>query len=238
VEQSVIELVINFHIRKYKELGMLMKTGAVTLEGERISLIPLNLSQVDELFEAIDSTEIWTYLPCHMEKLEDMTTLVLEALNGMEQGTEVPFVVIDKENNKVVGMTRLQGISVDDRSLEIGYTWYSTKVWRTRVNTECKYLLLNYCFEVLNTKRVQFRVDSRNKRSKQAVLRIGATKEGLFRKDRILYNGYIRDTVFYSIIDEDWSVVKDRLNDLLSEQKHNKTHQLIDLKTSSGTNKV
>jgi RimJ/RimL family protein N-acetyltransferase len=151
-----------------------------------------------------------------MENLDDMTNHVIEALQEKEHGSVMPFVVFDKETNKIVDMTRLQEISVEDKSLEIGYTWYSTAVWRTSVNTQCKYLLLKYCFEVLKTNRIQFRVDSRNKRSNQAVLRIGAKHEGTFRKDRILYNGYVRDTVFYSIIDEDWLEVKNKLNDLLT----------------------
>jgi RimJ/RimL family protein N-acetyltransferase len=193
-----------------------MKVEEVTLEGDRVKLIPLNISQAEELYKAIDSTEIWTYLPCRMENLDDMTNHVIEALQEKEHGSVMPFVVFDKETNKIVGMTRLQEISVEDKSLEIGYTWYSTAVWRTSVNTQCKYLLLKYCFEVLKTNRIQFRVDSRNKRSNQAVLRIGAKHEGTFRKDRILYNGYVRDTVFYSIIDEDWLEVKNKLNDLLT----------------------
>jgi RimJ/RimL family protein N-acetyltransferase len=193
-----------------------MKVEETTLEGDRVKLIPLNISQAEELYKAIDSTDIWTYLPCRMENMDDMTHHVIEALHEKDQGSVMPFVVFDKETNKIVGMTRLQEISVEDKSLEIGYTWYSTAIWRTSVNTECKFLLLKYCFEVLKTNRVQFRVDGRNMRSIQAVLRIGAKHEGTFRKDRILYNGYVRDTVFYSIIDEEWLEVKSKLNELLT----------------------
>lgn len=195
---------------------IVLKTNEVTLEGERVNLIPLNISHVEELFKAVDSTEVWTYLPSQMEKLEDMTNHVREALQNREQGKEVPFVVLDKETKLIIGMTRLLNISTENRSLEIGWTWYSAKVWRTRVNTECKYLLLNYCFEVLDTVRVQLSADSRNTRSNQAILRIGAKKEGLIRKNRILYDGYIRSMVIYSILDDEWSEVKNRLNDLLT----------------------
>ncbi|WP_409345451.1 GNAT family N-acetyltransferase [Paenibacillus sp. MBLB4367] len=188
-----------------------MNVAPVTLEGERVSLIPLEACHAEALFEAV-STDVWTFLPSRMDKPEDMMNHVLEALQDKEQGTELPFVVLDKETGRIVGMTRLLNLSAENRSLEIGWTWYSTKVWRTRVNTECKFLLLSYCFEILHTIRVQFRVDSRNIRSNQAVQRIGATKEGVLRKDRILYDGYIRDTVTYSIVDDEWPGVKSRMN--------------------------
>ncbi|TMV51507.1 GNAT family N-acetyltransferase [Paenibacillus mesophilus] len=193
-----------------------MTIDTVTLEGKRVILLPLQLSHAEELFQAVDSPEVWAFLPSRMEKFDHMTDHVEEALRDKEQGTELPFVVFDKQTGRVVGMTRLLNISEENRSLEIGWTWYSSKVWRTRVNTECKYLLLTHCFEVLRTIRVQFRVDSRNKRSNEAVLRIGATEEGVLRKDRILYDGYIRDTVVYSIVDEEWPTVQSRLNDFLA----------------------
>ena len=191
-------------------------TDAITLEGERVTLVPLTIHHVEVLWEAIDSKEVWTFLPCRMESLEDLTDHIQAALSAREQGTEIPFSVFDKETKKIVGMTRLLNISVENRSLEIGWTWYSSAVWRTHVNTECKYLLLSYCFEGLNMSRVQFKVDSRNTRSNQAVLRIGGTKEGILRRDRILYNGFIRDSVVYSILDDEWMEVKNRLDALLT----------------------
>ncbi|MDF2716984.1 MAG: N-acetyltransferase [Paenibacillus sp.] len=192
-----------------------MTNNTVTLEGKRVILLPLQISHTEELFQAVDSAKVWTYLPSRMENFEHMSDHVVEALQDKEQGAELPFAVFDKQSGRIVGMTRLLNMSDENRSLEIGWTWYSSKVWRTRVNTECKVLLLTYCFEVLNTIRVQFRVDSRNTRSNEAVSRIGATKEGVLRKDRILYDGYIRDTVVYSILDDEWPAVKSRLNDFL-----------------------
>jgi N-acetyltransferase len=193
-----------------------LKVDVGLLDGERIQLIPLERAHIEALYNAVDRDEIWTYLPSRMDKFEDMVTHVEEALNNWEQGYEVPFVVFDKEANQVVGMSRLEEVSLENRSVEIGWTWYSKKVWRTRVNTEAKFLLLSHCFDVLNLVRVQFRVDSRNERSRKAVLRIGAKQEGIFRKNYILDDGYIRDTVFYSIVDDEWSAVKNRLQDLLA----------------------
>ena len=95
--------------------------------------------------------------------------------------------------------------------MEIGHTWYNPSVWRTRVNTESKYMLLRYCFESLNLLRVQIKTDLRNERSQAAIARLGAQKEGILRQHRVLYDGYIRDTVMFSIIDKEWPQVKERL---------------------------
>jgi len=192
-----------------------MKIDKVTLEGSRVILLPLGIQHIEPLYEAFDDERIWTYLPGQMERFEDMTQLVTDALDARQQGMELPFVVYDKETQKIVGMTRLLNISEQHRSVEIGYTWYSASVWRTRVNTESKYLLLKYCFEALRTVRVQLKTDRRNERPNQAIARIGATFEGVLRKDRILHDGYIRDSVFYSIIDDEWDAVKQRLIGML-----------------------
>jgi RimJ/RimL family protein N-acetyltransferase len=188
------------------------------LEGERVKLVPLTRDHTEDLYRAIDSNDIWTYLPSKMEKFEDMVAHVEEALDNWELGIEVPFVVIDKDSSEVIGMTRFEEVSLQNRGLEIGWTWYSKKVWRTRVNTETKFLLLSYCFDVLNLVRVQFRVDTRNLRSRNAVLRIGAKEEGILRKCGILNNSYIRDMVYYSIINDEWSVVKTKIMDLLASR--------------------
>lgn len=193
-----------------------MKVQVGILEGDRVKLVPLAREHTKNLYRAVDSDEIWTYLPSRMEKFEDMIAHVEEALESWESGIEVPFVVIDKESNEIVGMTRFEGVSLENRRLEIGWTWYSKKVWGTRVNTETKLLLLRYCFDVLNLVRVQFTVDTRNLRSRMAVLRIGAKEEGILRKCGILNNGYVRDMVYYSIINDEWSEVKTRFTDLLA----------------------
>jgi RimJ/RimL family protein N-acetyltransferase len=101
------------------------------------------------------------------------------------------------------------------RSLEIGGTWYGLEFQHTVVNTESKYLLLQYAFETLGTIRVQFKADNRNERSLRAIERIGAKREGILRNHFILPDGVIRDSVFYSVIESEWPGVKDRLTELL-----------------------
>jgi N-acetyltransferase len=123
----------------------------------------------------------------------------------------------DNLTGQVIGTTQICGIDKVNRNVEIGWTWLSPKVWRTKVNTECKFLLLKYCFEELKVNRVQFSVSGDNLRSQKAVERIGATKEGTFRKHRVKADGTLQDNIFYSIIDDEWESVKERLIYLLEK---------------------
>ncbi|MBP1989809.1 GNAT family N-acetyltransferase [Paenibacillus eucommiae] len=190
------------------------------LEGSRVLLIPMNLSHAEALFDCGKDTAIWTFLPNKIETIADMIQLIEKSLESKEMGLEFPFVVFDKELNKLVGSTRFLNISLPNKNLEIGWTWYSPEVWRTSVNTECKYQLLTYCFEELKTVRVQFRADIRNERSNKALERIGATKEGILRQDRILHDGYIRNSYIYSIIDSEWPHIKNKLEGFLGIGTH------------------
>ena len=109
----------------------------------------------------------------------------------------------------------LHNISHENRNLEIGKTWLTPAVWGTHLNTECKYLLLRYCFETLGTLRVQLKTDVRNVRSQRATERLGAVKEGVLRHHWVMPDGHIRDSVLYSILLEEWPDCKERLERIL-----------------------
>ncbi|PFV93173.1 GNAT family N-acetyltransferase [Priestia megaterium] len=193
--------------------------NSVTLLGERVKLIPLEELHTEGLHEAAKEPEIWSHLPSKIQSIEDIKQLVKNALKSKESGQELPFVVLDLETNLIVGSTRFLDISVPNKSLEIGWTWYNPSVWRTRVNTECKYLLLKHCFDELNFNRVQLKTDVRNQRSRTAILRLGAVQEGILRKHMILPDGFARDSVVFSIIKEEWSSIKERLEDFLTSHQ-------------------
>lgn len=193
--------------------------NSVTLLGDRVKLIPLEELHTEGLYEAAKSPEIWSHLPSKIQSIEDIKQLVKNALKSKEIGQELPFVVLDLETNSIVGSTRFLDISVPNKSLEIGWTWYNPSVWRTRVNTECKYLLLKHCFEELNFNRVQLKTDVRNQRSRTAILRLGAVQEGIIRKHMILPDGFARDSVVFSIIKEEWPSIKERLEDFLTSHQ-------------------
>ncbi|MCX6378392.1 MAG: GNAT family protein, partial [Armatimonadetes bacterium] len=153
--------------------------------------------------------------PTNLQTEESVQQWYQDALRAQEAGTEVVFVIVDKETGQAVGSTRFMDISAPNRGLEIGWTWLAPDVWRTRINTECKYLLLEHCFETLGAVRVQLKTDSRNLRSQKAMERLGAVREGVLRRHRILQDGYVRDSVYYSILPQEWEEVKKRLEGFL-----------------------
>lgn len=194
---------------------MTLTISPVELRGERAWLVPMAEAHIDGLWDAAQSPEIWRYLPVLPQNRDDIARIVQAALTAQDAGLELPFVVIDRDTSRVVGSTRFLDISTVHRNLEIGWTWYAPAVWRTRINTECKYLLLRHCFETLGLLRVPLKTDLRNVRSQRAIERIGGVKEGVWRRHRICPDGYIRDTVYYSIIAEEWPGVKTRLEGFL-----------------------
>lgn len=195
---------------------MIIETD-ITLKGNTVSLIPLDLKYKDLLYEALKSPEVWKYTWREVNTAEDFKQILLIALKNKKEGKQIPFIIKDNINGKIIGTTRIGDIDVLNRNVEIGWTWLSPEVWKTKVNTECKYLLLQYCFEELKVLRVQFSISGQNVRSQRAVERIGAIKEGTFRKHRVKADGTIHDNVFYSIIDNEWKTVKQGLEDLLKK---------------------
>lgn len=177
------------------------------LKGETVTLLPISFEHIDGLWEAAKPDEIWTYMATTVRSKAEMEQMIASAIQKREKGTEYTFTVVNQED-KIIGSTRYLDISPEHNSLEIGSTWYHPDSWRTRVNTECKYLLLQHAFESWKVRRVQLKTDSRNLRSQKAIGRIGALKEGTLRKDRKILGGYVRDTVFYSILDNEWETVK------------------------------
>lgn len=191
----------------------------IILEGERVRLEPLSLRHAEELFASGNYDGIWKYMTNKIETSEDMIDFIHKALANKEKGLDYPFAVYDKEFDRYIGSTRYLNISPQNRNLEIGWTWYTPSAWRTRVNTECKYLLLKNGFEEFKLLRIQLKADSRNERSHQAILRIGAVHEGVLRNERILHDGYIRNANIYSIIDTEWPIVKTKLEGFLSDSR-------------------
>jgi RimJ/RimL family protein N-acetyltransferase len=177
-----------------------------------VRLEPLARHHARELLAAAADEAIWRYLPRPQPReLHDVESMIDEALVEARSRRQVPFAVVALASGRAVGSTRYLDIRRENRGLEIGWTWLAAAVQRTAVNTECKYLLLRHAFETLGAIRVQLRTDLRNLRSQRAIERIGATREGVFRQERIMWDGYLRDSVFYSVIDCEWPAVKARL---------------------------
>ncbi|CKI15951.1 acetyltransferase%2C GNAT family protein [Streptococcus pneumoniae] len=177
-------------------------------------------TDVETLFLIVEGNrDIWAYLISKMDSVQDMQQYVQKAIKGYGRGTQIPFIVVDQQSNKIVGSTRLYNISVEDKTVELGQTWYHPSVQRTSINTECKYMLLQYAFEKLHMLRVQIKTDARNEKAQRAIERLGAVKEGVLRNERKLPNGYVRDAVVYSIISSEWPSVKEKLLEKLELYK-------------------
>jgi RimJ/RimL family protein N-acetyltransferase len=180
----------------------------VTLEGKRIRLEPLLLSHHTSLCEIGFDPELWKYGTSKIETDKDLFNYVALALQYQQDGTALPFIIREKSTGKIIGSTRYGNIDVNNRRVEIGWTWIARPWQRTYVNTETKYLMLKHAFEVLQCVRVEFKTDSMNHRSRTAILRIGAKEEGILRNHMILPTGRVRDSVYYSIIESEWEKLK------------------------------
>ena len=187
----------------------------VTLTGKHVRLEPMTEAHVPGLTLAgAGNADIWQHMLYGDIRTEaDMLGWVRDILSR----PDLPFAVIHLESGSVAGATRYLNIAPEHRGLEIGGTWYGAEFQRTAVNTECKYLLLQYAFETLGCIRVQLKTDLRNERSQHAIERLGAKREGVLRNHMILPNGGYRDSVFYSILDTEWPQVKKRLEEKLGE---------------------
>lgn len=188
----------------------------LTLTGKVVRLEPLSLAHVPDLCKVGLDDDIWRYMLYGWVRTEaDMRRWVETMLAWQERGSDLPFAVVHLASGQAIGATRYLEIRPADRGVEIGGTWYGKAYQRTAVNTESKYLLLKHAFEDLGCIRVQFKTDLRNLRSQQALERLGAVKEGVLRNHRILPDGTIRHSVYYSILAEEWPSVKERLEGFL-----------------------
>ncbi|CAH0218819.1 hypothetical protein SRABI96_02358 [Peribacillus sp. Bi96] len=187
----------------------------IELFGKHVILTPMMEHHIEPLYAASLPSEIWEWSATKILSYEDAVSYVKEGIRAREQELHHPFVVVDQTNVSVIGSTSLRSIQFDNQSLEIGATWYHPDKWRTAVNTECKYLLLQHAFERWHMKRVEFRTDELNKRSRAAITRLGAHEEGILRMEKKLKDGRIRNTVVFSIIENEWNDVKKRLEAFL-----------------------
>ncbi len=192
-----------------------MQVRPIILEGQVVRLEPLSGGHEPALWELAQEHEIWTYMSILVEQRADFGRWMYAALQAGARGEHIPFAIIDRSTGRAIGSTRYFTIMPADRNLEIGHTWLGKPYWRTAVNTECKYLLLRHAFETLGCVRVQLKTDALNARSRAAIARLGAVEEGILRKHIWVQNRRFRDTAMFSIVDDEWSSVRQRLEQRL-----------------------
>jgi RimJ/RimL family protein N-acetyltransferase len=190
----------------------------VTLSGQDVRLVPMEEKHFEELNRVADHEKIWEFIPTDMSTAEKRRLVFSMALNEREKGTQFPFVIISNRKNKIIGSTRLMNMEEIHLKLEIGWTWLHPDYWASRVNMECKLLLLGFCFETLKAVRVQLRTDETNIRSRKAIAKIGGKFEGILRMDWIRDNGTVRNTAYYSLLNDEWENNKSRLEALLAKK--------------------
>lgn len=188
-----------------------------TLQGQGIILRPLQYTDADALLRAAADGELWNLKVTVVPSATTVDAYLKKALDGREAGTVMPFVIVLKETGEVIGSTRFWKIDPLNRKLEIGSSWLSARFQKTFVNTEAKYLMLRHAFEVLDCVRVQFTTDENNQKSRNAILRLGAQQEGIVRHERIMPDGRKRNSVRFSIIDDEWPQVRLNLERKLAD---------------------
>lgn len=183
----------------------------ITLSGKYVRLEPLTFAHEAALNEAAGDGELWNTDVTIIPRPDSMNGYIQFALDGLNQGTQLPFVVAQLPENRIIGTTRFYDVFPNDRKCAIGYTWLAKSAQRTPVNTEAKLLLLTHAFETLKFVRVELITDVLNEQSRAAILRIGAKQEGVLRKHIMLLSGRIRDSVVFSILDTEWPEVRANL---------------------------
>ena len=188
-----------------------MDLTPVTLTGTHVRLEPLHERHAADLVAVALDEQLWRWTTTRVRTAEELDAYVADALRGRSEGTALPFATIDLASGRAVGSTRFANADAANRRVEIGWTWLGRAFQRTSLNTEAKLLMLGHGFGALDCIRVELKTDALNAQSRAAIRRLGATEEGTLRHHMITSTGRLRDTVYYSILREEWPAVRDGL---------------------------
>ena len=184
----------------------------IILENSFALLTPINEIDIDKLLAvATKDKDLLKFSPMPIYTRELLKAYIDKAIDNRRNKNRYTFVVFDKTKNAFAGSTSFLNISNPDDRLEIGGTWYGKEFQRTGLNRNCKYLLLEFAFDILNAERVEFKTDERNLASRKAIEKIGGQFEGILRRHTLMYDGFRRNTVYYSILKSEWNGLKDQL---------------------------
>ena len=181
---------------------------APILENKRVKLMLLDLSNYHHISEISKEDKLVQYSPSAIHTTEDLKTYVDIAVEGFYNRTALPFIIYDKEKEKYAGSTRFAFMNWHDKVVHIGWTWIGKEFQGTGLNTNMKFLMLQYAFETIKFDKVEFRADERNIASRKAIEKIGGTLEGILRKDTLMLDGFKRSTCCYGILREEWKAIK------------------------------
>lgn len=190
----------------------------VRLEGSLVALEPLAEEHADGLWEAAQAPETWRWLTHVGESRERFDRWLAMALEAAAKGEEGPFAVRRLADGRPIGSSRYLNVRPADRALEVGWTWFEPGAWGSGANVETKLLMLGHAFETLDCVRVELKTDARNERSRAAMAALPAQFEGVMRKHMTLPDVGIRDSAFYSVVDDEWPRVKENLERRLASK--------------------
>ena len=190
----------------------------VTLEGRIVRLEPMSLDHVEGLAAVAGDPAIWRWTTGRRMDHAAMRQWVATALANRDAGTEHPWVTVDPATGRPIGSSRYLNIVLEHRRLEIGWTWVTPSWQRRGANREAKLLMIGHAFEALGCMRVEFKTDALNAQSRAALAGIGATFEGIFRRHMVMPDGRIRDSAYFSIIEEEWPTVKAALTESVAQR--------------------
>ena len=180
-----------------------------TLTGRVVRLEPLAPKHGDDLWEASRDPLMWRWLPVvQPQTRSDWDAWLEAAYERTEAGLERAFATVLLADGRAAGSTRFLNIHPEHRTLEIGWTWLAPSAWGTGANAEAKLLQMEYAFETLGCRRVEFKTDALNERARPALAALPAQFEGIFRKHMLVRDGAVRDSAYYAITDEEWPAVK------------------------------
>ena len=181
------------------------------LSGRLVTLQPLAAEHIDGLVAVATDSEMFAWMGSDLSDPATLEAWIGDALAAARRGTEVPYAITAADTRAVLGCTRFMSLQLEHLVAEIGWSWVARAVWGSGINVETKLLLLTHAFETVGLRRVEFKTDARNERSRGALAALGAQYEGTFRKHRVLPGGGVRDSAYYSIIDDEWPAVRARL---------------------------
>jgi len=188
------------------------------LTGRLVRLEPLAAEHEEGLARAASDEEMFAWMPVDMaSSREALRDWLASSLAAAAEGREVPFAILDARSGAVLGSTRFLELRLEHLRAEIGFTWVTRPAWSTGVNVESKLLLLERAFERVGLRRVEFKTDARNERSRRALEALGASFEGILRKHMVVRDGGERDSAYYSVIDDEWPRVKAHLRRRLEQ---------------------
>lgn len=181
------------------------------LENKRVLLRPLELSDTDSLLEVSLEPEMWAVGSTAIRDRAELERYIQTALAERDRGESVPFTIVDKQNGRIAGSTRYAAISSQHKRAEIGYTWIHPDFQRTGLNRAMKFAMLQHAFEVWQLNRIELKTDERNEKSRNAMLGIGCRQEGILRHHMVTWTGHLRNSVYFSMLREEWPDVRQRI---------------------------